>query len=392
MRKVCVAGVGMTKFGRSQKSSIEMFAEAAMEAIVGSSIKPADIQCLYFGNVYGDLEEGQTVMAPYAAREIGLSARTPSLRFEGACASASVAIRDAFIAVAGGFYDLVLAGGTERELAMGTPLATRAFEMASEAYYEGYAGITFPGVFAMLARLYSKKYGVPLPKLKERMAMVAVKNHKNGAKNPLAQFRNEITVEEVLDGPMIAEPLQLLDCCPFTDGAAAIVITTEEKAKKMVKKPVYIRGVGQGSGAPLYRQKDFTLIESRVAAAKTAYAMAGIEPKDVDVVEIHDCFTIAEIVASECLGLFDFGTASEAVEKGETRIGGRIPINPSGGLKSKGHPIGATGAAQSYEIVKQLRGEFVERGTQVEGAKIGLTDTLGGDSATLVNIIYGIKG
>jgi acetyl-CoA C-acetyltransferase/acetyl-CoA acyltransferase len=392
MRKVCVAGVGMTKFGKSEKSSIEMFAEAAMEAIIGSNIKPSDIQCLYLGNVFGDFEEGQALMAPYAAREIGLSVGTPSLRFEGACASASMAIRDAFVAVAGGFYDVVLAGGTERELAMGTPLATRTFNMATEQYYEGMTGLTFPGVFAILSRLYSKKYGIPLSKLKERMAMVAVKNHKNGAKNPLAQFRKEITVEEVLSGPMIAEPLQLLDCCPFTDGAAAIIITTEEKAKKMVEKPVYILGVGQGSGAPLYRQKDFTLIESRVAAAKTAYAMAGIEPKDIDVAEVHDCFTIAEIVATECLGFFDFGTASEAVEKGETQIGGRIPINPSGGLKSKGHPIGATGAAQAYEIVKQLRGEFVERGTQVEGAKIGLTDTLGGDSGVICNILFGIKG
>jgi len=392
MRKACVAGVGMTKFGRSDKNSIELFAEAAMEAIIGSNIKPSDIQCLYLGNVFGDFEEGQGLMAPYAAREIGLSAGTPALRFEGACASASIAIRDAFVAVASGFYDVVLAGGTERELAMGTPLATRTFNMCTEAYYESMTGLTFPGVFALMARLYSKKYNIPLPKLKERMAMVAVKNHKNGAKNPLAQFRKEITVEEVLSGPMIAEPLQLLDCCPFTDGAAAIVITTEEKAKKMVEKPVYILGVGQGSGAPVYRQKDFTLIESRVASVKTAYAMAGVEPKDVDVVEIHDCFTIAEIVASECLGFYDFGAASEAVERGETQIGGRIPINPSGGLKSKGHPIGATGAAQAYEIVKQLRGEFVERGTQVEGAKIGLTDTLGGDSGVICNMLFGIKG
>jgi acetyl-CoA C-acetyltransferase/acetyl-CoA acyltransferase len=392
MRKVCVAGVGMIKFGKSEKSCIEMFAEAAMEAIITSNLKPSDIQSLYFGNVFGDFEEGQVVMASYAAREIGLSAGTPALRFEGACASASVAIRDAFIGVAGGFYDIVLVGGTERELAMGTALATRTFAMASDGLYEDPAGITFPGVFALLTRLYSHKYGIPLPKLKERMAMVSVKNHKNGAKNPLAQFQREITMDTVLKGPMIAEPLQLFDCCPFTDGASAIVIASEEKAKKMVEKPVYILGVGHGSGAPLYRQKDFTLVESRVASAKTAYAMAGIEPKDVDVAEVHDCFTIAEIVATECLGFFDFGAASEAVEKGETQIGGRIPINPSGGLKAKGHPIGATGAAQAYEIVKQLRGEFVERGTQVEGAKIGLTDTLGGDSATVCNIIYGIKG
>jgi len=215
-----------------------------------------------------------------------------------------------------------------------------------------------------------------------------VKNHHNGSLNPLAHFRKEITVETVLQGPMIADPLQLFDCCPFTDGAAAIVIACEEKAKKMVEKPVYIMGAGQGSGAPLYRQKDITVHEARLASVKQAYNMAGIEPKDVDVVELHDCFTIAEIVAAENLGLFEFGTAGEAVEKGETGLKGRLPINPSGGLKAKGHPIGATGAAQAYEIVKQLRGEC--GGRQVEGAKIGLTDTLGGDATTVCNIVYGI--
>ena len=388
MRKVCVAGVGMTKFGTSEKSCIEMFAEAAIEAVNTSNIKVTDIQSLYFGNVYGDFEEGQGVMGSFAAREIGCLPGTPALRFEGACATASVAIRDAFIAVASGFYDVVLAGGTERCMAMGTPLATRTFAMCTDGKYEAYAGLTFPGVFAMMAHLYAKKYNIPLPELKERMAMVAVKNHYHGTMNPLAQFQNEITVEKVLKGFMVCEPLQLLDCCPFTDGAAAIVIASEEKAKKMVEKPVYILGVGQGSGAPLFRQKDITVHEARIAAAKQAYEMAGVGPKDIDFAEVHDCFTIAEIVLMENLGFYDFGTASEAVKRGETKLGGKLPLNPSGGLKAKGHPIGATGAAQAYEIVKQLRGECGAR--QVEGAKVGLLDTLGGDATTVVDIIYGI--
>jgi len=388
MRKVAVAGVGMTKFGISTKSCVEMFAEAAMEAIMASNLKPRDMQALVLGNGLGDFEEGQINIAGFCANEVGIPSSSPATRVEGACASASLAIRDGFIWVASGFYDIVLVGGTERAMAMGTPLSTRTFGMATDSKYEEYTGMTFPSVFGMVAHLYSKNYGIPLQQLKERMAMVAVKNHKNGVHNPLAQFRKEISIETVLKSAFIADPLQLFDCCPFSDGAAAMVLTTEEIAKKLVEKPVYITGIGQASNGPLFRQKDITRIRAREASAKQAYAMAGITPKDIDVCELHDCFTIAEIVASEGLGFFDFGTASEAVEKGETSMGGRIPINPSGGLKAKGHPIGATGAAQGYEIVKQLRGECGER--QVEGAKIGITDTLGGDGSTIVNIIYSI--
>jgi len=388
MRKVAVAGVGMTKFGVSTKSCIEMFAEAATEAITASNLKPGNIQALVLGNGLGDFEEGQINIAGFCANETGLPSSSPATRVEGACASASMAIREGFIWVASGFYDIVLVGGTERAMAMGTPLSTRTFGMATDCKYEEYAGLTFPSVFGMVAHLYAKKYGIPLEQLKERMAMVAVKNHKNGVHNPLAQFRKEITIDTVLKSAFIADPLQLFDCCPFSDGAAAMVLTTEEIAKKLVEKPVYITGVGQASNGALFRQKDITRIKAREASAKQAYTMAGITPKDIDVCELHDCFTIAEIVASEGLGFFDFGTASEAVEKGETSMSGRIPINPSGGLKSKGHPIGATGAAQGYEIVKQLRGECGER--QVQGAKIGITDTLGGDGSTVVNIIYSI--
>jgi acetyl-CoA C-acetyltransferase/acetyl-CoA acyltransferase len=388
MRKVAVAGVGMTKFGKSEKSLVELFTEASMDAITSSGIKPRDIQALFVGNCLGDFSEGQANLAGFLASELGLPPNTPATRFEGACATASVAIRDAFMWVASGFYDTVLVGGVEKILHMGTPLATRTFAMATDSMYEEFSGQTFPGVFAMLAHMYAHKYGIPLPVLKQRMALVAVKNHKNGAKNPLAQFQKEITVETVLNSFMVADPLQLFDCCPFSDGAAALVLTTEERARKLVEKPVYIMGAGQGSAGSLCRQKDYTVMKSRVASARMAYQMAGVEPKDIDVCELHDCFTIAEIVSSECLGFFEFGKGSEAVEKGETAIGGRIPINPSGGLKAKGHPIGATGAAQVYEIVRQLRGEC--GGRQVDGAKIGMTDTLGGDAGTIVNLILGV--
>ena len=388
MRRVAVAGVGMTKFGPSEKTQVEMFAEAALEAINGSNIETGDIQALFVGNALGGFVEGQANIAPLLASELGMPPDVPSTRFEGACASGSVAIRDAFMWVASGRYDRVLVGGTERCTVMGTPMATRAFAMASDSRYEEFNGITFPGVFAMVAHLYSSKYSIPLAKLKERMALVAVKNHKNGAKNPLAHFQKEITVDTVLSGFMVADPLQLLDCCPFSDGAAAIVLAAEDVAKKLTDKPVYIRGVGQGSAGPLYRQRDLTVPVARVAAAGQAYGMSGLQPSDIDVVELHDCFTIAEIVATEALGFFEYGAGSEALERGETEIGGRIAINPSGGLKAKGHPIGATGVAQAYEIVKQLRNECGDR--QVKGARIGMTDTLGGDLACMVNIIYGV--
>lgn len=388
MRKVAVLGVGMTKFGLSDKSQVEMFAEAAMEAISSSNMKPKDMQALFLGNVLGDFEEGQINIAPLCASDIGLPNHAPAVRVEAACASGSLAIREAFLWVASGFFDVVLVGGVERAMAMGTPLATRTFAMGSDSRYEGFTGITFPGVFAMIARLYATKYRIPIRQLKESMALVAVKNHRNGLNNELAQFRKEISVETVLNSVMIADPLQLFDCCPFSDGAAAIVLSSEEIAKKQIKNPVYIIGIGQGSAGSLQGQKDITRIKARESAAAQAYKMAGLSPKDIDVCEVHDCFTIAEILAIEGLGFFDFGKGSEAVEKGETQIGGKIPINPSGGLKAKGHPIGATGVAQAYEIVKQLRGECGRR--QVDGAKVGMTDTLGGDLSTVVDIIYKI--
>ena len=386
MRKVAVVGVGMTKFsGKQEKTCVELFAEAAMDAINEANLKPKDIQALFLGNVLGDFSEGQGQPQAFAADYIGAS-NIPANKYEGACASASAAARDAFMWVASGFYDIVLAGGTETAAKMGTPLATRTFAMGSDSRYEYPSGITFPAVFAMLAHLYAKKYGIPLEKLKQQMAQVSVNSHYYGARNPKAHFQKEITMDKVLDGFVVCQPLQLLDCCPFSDGGSAIVLASEEKAMQLTDKPVYVIGVGQASAGNLPSQKEYLpRIRSRELSAKQAYDMAGLSPRDIDVCELHDCFSIATIIALESLGFFEFGKAGEAVEKGETKLGGKIPINISGGLKSKGHPIGATGTAQIYEIVKQLRGECGER--QVEGAKIGMTDTLGGDGGTLCNLI-----
>jgi len=378
LRKVAIVGTGHTPFTfATEKTSVELFSEAAMDAINEATLKPKDIQALYLGNCLGDFSEGQAMLQSYAADDIG-AFYIPATRFEGACASSSLAVRDAFIWVASGYYDAVLVGGVERAASMGTSLATRTFAMFTDSHYEYPSGLTFPGMFAMLAHLYSKKYGVPLEKLKEQMAQVSVQSHHYGVFNPKAQFQKEISVEKVLSGFMVTTPLQLLDCCPFSDGAAAVVLVSEEKAKEITDKPVYITGIGQASSGRLSAQKDYLpRLKAREVAAKQAYDLAGVSPSDIDICELHDCFSIASLIAAESLGFFEFGHAGEAWENGETRIGGKIPINISGGLKSKGHPIGATGASQVVEIYHQLRGECGER--QVEGARTGLTDTLGGD-------------
>jgi acetyl-CoA acetyltransferase len=386
MRKVAVVGVGMTKFsGKQDKTAVELFAEAAMDAINEANLKPKDIQALFMGNALGDFAEGQAQMQAFAADYIGAS-HVPANRYENACASSTAALRDAFVWVASGFYDIVLVGGAETAAKMGTPLATRTFAMASDSRYEYPSGITFPGIFALLAHLYTKKYNIPLERLKRQMAQVSINSHYYGARNPKAHFQKEITVDDVLNSFMVCQPLQLYDCCPFSDGGSAVILASEEKAKKLTNKPVYVAGVGQASAGNLMSQKEYLpRIRSRELSAEQAYKMSGLSPKDIDVIELHDCFSIATIIALEGLGLFEFGKSGEAIEKGETKIGGKIPINLSGGLKAKGHPIGATGTAQVYEIVRQLRGECGER--QVEGAKIGMTDTLGGDGGTLCNTI-----
>jgi acetyl-CoA C-acetyltransferase len=385
MREVAIVGVAMTKFGSSEKTQVELFAEAAMEAIEESGLQLKDIQVINIGNADGNIEEGQSVIAPMCAAEIGLRG-TPATRFEGACASGTIAIRDAFIWIASGFYDIILAGGTERQRIMSTPLATRVMGMGVHSRYETPTGLSFPGIFAMMAHLYASKYGIPLPELKEAMARVSFKAHKHGCINPKAQFYGkEVTMQMIYDSAMVASPIQIFDCCPISDGAAAVVVTSADIAKKLTDKPVLIVGTGQGSSGSVCSQKDITRVPARELSAQRAYAMAGLKPEDIDVCELHDCFTIAEIVASEGLGFFEPGQGYKAVLNGDTDIGGKIAINPSGGIKAKGHPVGATGAAQVYEIVKQLRGECGPR--QVEGAKIGITDTMGGSFASIAHLI-----
>jgi acetyl-CoA C-acetyltransferase len=380
MRKVAVLGMSHSQFGfNSPKTQVEMFAEVATAAIQASNLSNKDIQAAFLGNCLGTIAEGQATVQQYACNDMGCP-DIPALRFEGACASGTIAVRDAFLWVASGFYDIVLVGGVEKATSMGTALATRAFSMGGDSRYEFPSGYTFPAAFALLTHLYASKYNIPLAQLKEQMASVSVQSHIYGSKNPYAQLPMVITMEDVLNSPMISTPLQLHDCCPFSDGAVAVVLASEEVAQKLYDKPCYITGIGMATSGQLTTQyKYLPHLHAREISVAQAYNMAGIKPQDVDVCELHDCFSIASIIAAESLGFFEPGTAGAAWLRGEAAIGGKIPINTSGGLKSKGHPIGATGVSQLYQICKQLRGELTDLGVQVDGAKTGLVDTLGGD-------------
>ncbi len=386
VQKVAVVGVGQTAFSGAQSlTNTELFSQAAIEAFSSSGVRPQDIQALMVGNVLSDFEEGQQIAHVFIAENLGLG-YIPANISDGACASSSVAIHDAYLWIASGLYDLVLVGGMERAATMGTKLATQTYAQYTDRFYDYPTGITFPGIFAMLAHLYAKKYNIEMPRLKEQMALVSVKAHKFGHLNSKAHLRKELTVEKVLRSPMVSSPLQVYDCCPFSDGACAIILASEKLARKIIAKPVFITGIGQASAGTLASQQaTLPHLMVREKAVEKAYKMAGVKPADIDVCELHDSFSISEILAVETLGFFDKGCGGAATARGETMLGGKVVINPSGGLKAKGHPVGATGAAQVYEIFHQLRGECGV--TQVEGAKIGMTDAMGASGNIHCNII-----
>jgi len=304
----------------------------------------------------------------------------PSTRVETACASGGAAFRLGFIEVASGMSDIVLVGGVEKMTDVGGDEATYALGTAADQEYEGFNGVTFPGLYAMIARRHMHEFGTT----PEQLAQVAVKNHENGSKNPMAQFPMKITVEQVLNSVMVADPLHILDCSPITDGAAATILCPVEMVKKIGQKPlVKIIGSGQATDTiALHDREDLAYLKSTVRAAEMAYKMAGKTPENIDLAEVHDCFTIAEICITEALDFVEKGKGGPFVESGATSIGGKIPVNTSGGLKSKGHPVGATGVAQVIEIIHQLRGEAGDR--QVKDAKIGLTQNMGGSGGSAV--------
>ena len=366
VEKVCVIGAGSTKYGKLQESISDITVQASADAIESAGIEPKEIDAGYISNVFG-VADKQVHFGPVVMSNLGISEK-PSLSIESACGSGSVSFREAFANVAGGFYDAVLVTGVEKVTHTGTEWTTTYFSYCSDFFYEGQAGASFPGLFASMARAYLTEFKAT----EEDLAMVAVKNHDNGFLNPKAHLRKKITIDDVMNSAVVASPLKLYDCCPFSDGASAVILCNEKFAKQHTKN--YIRVIGSGRGgspAALQGRHHITTIPSTKIAAEAAYKMAGIKPKDVDFAEVHDCFTIAEIVDSEDLGFFEKGKAVEAVREGKTRLNGEISINPSGGLKSKGHPIGATGVGQVVEVFDQLTGKAGER--TVNDAKVGLT-------------------
>jgi acetyl-CoA C-acetyltransferase len=378
MRDVAIIGVGMNKWGELwEKSLRDIFTEAALQAIDDAGVDHID--SMYVGCMSSGLFIGQEHLASLLADYLG-AGPIPATRVESACASGGAALRAGFIEVASGMNDLVLVGGVEKMTDVSVGGATFALSTAADQEYEVYNGITFPGLYALMARAHMHKYGTT----RKQLAQVAVKNHLYGSMNPLAQYPQKITLENVLESVMIADPLRILDCSPITDGAAVVILAPVDLAKKISKKPaVKIIGSGHSTDTIAFHSRaDLTEIKSTERAAKMAYEMSGKSPEEINLAEVHDCFTIAEICVIEALGFVEKGKGGPATENGLTALGGKIPVNTSGGLKSKGHPVGATGVAQAIEITKQLRGEAGER--QVKNARVGLAQNMGGSGGSSV--------
>jgi acetyl-CoA C-acetyltransferase len=375
----------MTKWGELwEKSLRDIFVESALEAVKDAGVDRID--SMYVGCMTSGLFVGQEHLGSLLADYLGMGP-IPSLRVETACASGGAAFKQAVIEVGSGVSDIVLAGGVEKMTDIGGDGATFALSTAADAEYEVYSGVTFPGLYAMMAVAHMDAYGTT----REQLAAVSVKNHANGAKNPHAQYPFELTVERVLNSVMISDPLTILDCSPITDGAAAVIVCPLDMAKDLTKnKPIKVLASTHATDTiALHSREDLAWLGAVAKAGELAYKQAGLSPSDIDLVEVHDCFTIAEVCTIEALGFFERGKGGASAESGESAIGGRIPVNASGGLKSKGHPVGATGIAQIVEVTKQLRGEADKR--QVEGAKIGMTQNMGGTGGSCVVHILGAE-
>jgi acetyl-CoA C-acetyltransferase len=382
MREVAVIGVGMNSWGELwEKSHRAIWTEAALQAIEDAGVDHVD--AMYVGCMSGGLFVGQEHLGAMLSDQLGMGP-IPGTRVESACASGGLSFRHAYMAVASGMHDVVLATGVEKMTDVDGAAATYALSTAADQEYECYNGITFPGLYAMMANVHMNKYGTT----REQLAAVAVKNHDNGSLNPLAQFRGKVTAEQVMNSVMVADPLRVLDCSPITDGAAAVVVAPLDMARSMARSPlVRVAASAHATDAiALHDREDLAVLSSTEKAAEGAYRQAGVGTSDLSFCEVHDCFTIAEIMVSEALGLFDRGSGGAAAASGATALDGKIPINPSGGLKSKGHPVGATGIAQIREAVLQLRGECGDR--QVQNARYGLTQNMGGTGASSVIHIF----
>ncbi|TKX75266.1 thiolase domain-containing protein [Halorubrum sp. GN11_10-6_MGM] len=380
MTDVRVAGVGLTSFGSHPgRTGRDLFAEAALRAFEDGDVDKSDVEELNYGNFMGALAEHQGHQAPLMAEAAGV--RCPATRYESACASAGVAVREAVRTVAAGDADVVLAGGMERMTNLPTDEVTEGLAIAADDLFEVRAGVTFPGAYALMANAYFDAYGGG----REDLAHVASKNHANAVPNEYAQYRREVSVDEAMDAPPVAEPLHLYDACPITDGASALVLVSAEYAERHgLDAPVAVTGTGQGTDRMALGDREH-LARTPAAddAAAAAYADAGIDAGAVDVAEVHDCFTIAEVLALESLGLFEPGEGISAAREGITTADGDLPVNLSGGLKAKGHPVGATGGSQIAELTRLLRGDH-PNSERVPDADVGVAHNAGGTVASAV--------
>ncbi|WP_149782653.1 beta-ketoacyl synthase N-terminal-like domain-containing protein [Natrinema hispanicum] len=379
MSDVALTGTGMTSFGsHPDRTGRDMFAEAGLAALEDAGVPAADVDELFYGNFVGTLSEGQGHQGPLMAEALGTTA--PSRRIESACASSGLAVHDAVRAIRSGEADVVVAGGMERMTNMGTAGATKGLAGAADDLYEVRSGVTFPGAYALMARAYFDEYGGS----HEDLAHIAVKNHDNALVNDHAHLQQEITVEEALDAPEIASPFTLYDSCPISDGASALVLTSPEYANDHdLEASVAITGAGHGGDTmALHDRQSLSKTPATRDAAEEAYDDAGIEPSDISLVEVHDCFTIAEVLALEALGLYSHGEAIGAARRGETRRDGELPVNLSGGLKAKGHPVGATGAAQVAAIATLLDGTHPRADAVDDDATVGVAQNAGGTVAS----------
>lgn len=383
MRKVAIIGAGMTKFGELWDMSYRgLVVEAGIKALTDSGVKGDKIDGGYIGTMASGRLIGQEHVGALIADYMGLNP-IPITRVEGACASGSLALRQGIMAVGSGMKEIVVVGGVEKMTELATGGVSDALGGAGDQEWELFMGATFPGLYALMARRHMNDYETT----SEMLASVAVKNHKHGVKNKYAQFRKEITIEDVLKSKVVADPLHILDCSPITDGAAALVLAPMDVAESYVKDPIEIVASEQASDTiALSSRQSITELNATKVAAEKAYRRAGVKPKDVDIAEVHDCFTIAEIMAIEDLGFFKKGEGGKASLEGKTDFGGDVIVNTSGGLKATGHPVGATGIKQAVELTWQLRNKAGER--QAKDIDLALSHNVGGSGATAVVHLY----
>jgi len=404
-RDVAIVGAGMSKFGMfADKDSKDLLAEAFTELLssVDKGFDPERIDAMWMGNFSNDFFVHQSHWGPIISDLLGMAPRSAT-RTEGACAASTLAFRDGVMAIASGLYDVVLVGGVEEMSKCTTEEVTEGLALATSPY-EGAAGFTFPGVFGALATAYFDRYGAS----REDLMNVTIKIHNNAPLNPKAQYNQTIAEmmkakikraeekgrpvpnwsdekEALADpgfNPPVAWPMCLFDCCPISDGASCMLLVAADIAGEFTDKPVYLAGMGQGSGRGLHAAPSLTSFEANKQAAAEAYGMSGLKPEDIQFSEVHDCFSIAEIIHTEDLGYFKPGEAYKAVAQGATKLDGPMPINTSGGLKCKGHPVGATGVSQLIEVWKQLRGEAGKRQIPGRDLRVGGAQNLGGTGGT----------